>query len=30
MWSQPIPLEIYMRTEIDLESGMTQVVEHKA
>ena len=30
MWSQPIPLEIYMRTEIDLESGMTQVLEHKA
>ena len=30
MWSQPIPLEIYMRTEIDLESGLTQVVEHKA
>ncbi len=30
MWSQPIPLEIYMRTEIDLESGMTQVVEAKA
>jgi type VI secretion system protein ImpF len=30
LWSQPIPLEIFMRTEIDLESGMTQVVEHKA
>ena len=30
LWSQPIPLEIYMRTEIDLESGLTQVVEHKA
>ena len=30
LWSQPIPLEIYMRTEIDLESGMTQVVESKA
>ena len=29
LWSQPIPLEIYMRTEIDLESGMTQVVESK-
>ncbi len=27
LWSQPIPLEIYMRTEIDLESGLTQVVE---
>ena len=30
LWSQPIPLEIYMRTEIDLESGMTQVRESKA
>jgi type VI secretion system protein ImpF len=30
LWSQPIPLEIYMRTEIDLESGMTQVSETKA
>ena len=30
LWSQPIPLEIYMRTEIDLESGLTQVVEQKA
>jgi type VI secretion system protein ImpF len=29
LWSQPIPLEIYMRTEIDLESGLTQVVETK-
>jgi len=27
LWSQPIPLEIYMRTEIDLESGLTNVVE---
>ena len=30
LWSQPIPLEIFMCTEIDLESGMTQVVEAKA
>jgi type VI secretion system protein ImpF len=30
LWSQPIPLEIYMRTEIDLESGLSKVVEHKA
>ena len=30
LWSQPIPLEIFMRTEIDLESGMTQCVESKA
>ncbi len=30
LWSQPIPLEIYMRTEIDLESGMTQVHESKS
>jgi type VI secretion system protein ImpF len=29
LWSQPIPLEIYMRTEIDLESGLTQVVDFK-
>ena len=30
LWSQPVPLEIYMRTEIDLESGLTNVVESKA
>jgi type VI secretion system protein ImpF len=30
LWSQPIPLEIFMRTEIDLESGLTKVVEAKA
>jgi type VI secretion system protein ImpF len=30
LWSQPVPLEIYMRTEIDLESGMTNVMETKA
>jgi len=30
LWSQPVPLEIYMRTEIDLESGLTQVREAKA
>jgi type VI secretion system protein ImpF len=30
LWSQPIPLEIFMRTEIDLESGLTQVIESKA
>ena len=30
LWSQPIPLEIYMRTEIDLESGLTHVVESKS
>ncbi len=29
LWSQPIPLEIFMRTEIDLESGLTNVVEAK-
>jgi type VI secretion system protein ImpF len=29
LWSQPIPLEIYMRTEIDLESGLTHVVDSK-
>jgi type VI secretion system protein ImpF len=30
LWSQPVPLEIYMRTEIDLESGLTSVTESKA
>jgi type VI secretion system protein ImpF len=29
LWSQPVPLEIFMRTEIDLESGMTNVMETK-
>jgi len=29
LWSQPVPLEIYMRTEIDLESGLTRVQEAK-
>jgi type VI secretion system protein ImpF len=29
LWSQPIPLEIFMRTEIDLESGLTNIVESK-
>jgi len=29
LWSQPVPLDIFMRTEIDLESGMTHVVEAK-
>ena len=27
LWAQPIPLEIYMRTDMDLESGQTRVVE---
>ncbi len=27
MWAQPIPLEIFMRTDVDLESGQTRVVE---
>lgn len=27
LWAQPIPLEIFMRTDIDLESGQTRVVE---
>ena len=30
LWSQPVPLEIFMRTEIDLESGLTNVKEAKA
>ena len=29
LWSQPVPLELYMRTEIDLESGLTRVQEAK-
>jgi len=29
LWSQPIPLEIFMRTEIDLESGLTSVLDSK-
>ena len=29
LWSQPMPIEIYMRTDIDLESGQTRVVESK-
>ena len=27
VWSQPVPLEIVLRTEIDLESGSTHVVD---
>lgn len=27
LWSQPVPLEIFMRTDMDLESGQTRVVE---
>ncbi|MBL8301998.1 MAG: type VI secretion system baseplate subunit TssE [Ideonella sp.] len=27
LWAQPIPLEIFMRTDMDLESGQTQVIE---
>ncbi len=27
LWAQPIPLEIFMRTDMDLESGQTRVVE---
>jgi type VI secretion system protein ImpF len=27
MWSQPVPLELLLRTDIDLESGQTRVVE---
>ncbi len=27
LWAQPIPLEIFMRTDMDLESGQTSVVE---
>ena len=27
IWSLPIPMEIYLRTDMDLENGHTQVVE---
>lgn len=27
LWAQPIPLEIFMRTDMDLESGQTRVIE---
>lgn len=27
LWSLPVPLEIYLRTDMDLENGQTQVVE---
>lgn len=30
LWSQPIPLEIFMRTDMDLESGQTRVVEARS
>lgn len=27
MWAQPLPIQLYLKTEIDLESGHVQVVE---
>ncbi len=27
LWSQPLPLQLYLKTEIDLESGIVQVIE---
>ena len=30
LWSQPVPLDIFMRTEIDLESGLSRVLETRA
>ena len=30
LFAHPVPLAVWLRTEIDLESGLTQVVEHKA
>src|SRR5262249_11883219 len=29
LWSQPLPLRLYLRTEIDLENGEVRVGEHK-
>jgi type VI secretion system protein ImpF len=27
LWSQPLPLQLYLRTEIDLENGVADIVE---
>ena len=27
LWAQPVPLELVLRTELDLESGQVQVQE---
>jgi type VI secretion system protein ImpF len=27
LWAQPLPLQLYLKTEIDLESGQALVVE---
>ena len=27
MWAQPLPLRLYLRTELDLETGEVQVAE---
>ena len=28
LWAQPVPLELVVRTNVDLETGVVQVVEH--
>jgi type VI secretion system protein ImpF len=27
LWAQPLPLELFLRTEIDLETGSVQMAE---
>ena len=27
LWAQPLPLQMYLRTEIDLESGQVRIEE---
>jgi type VI secretion system protein ImpF len=27
LWAQPIPLRLFLKTEIDLEAGSAQVIE---
>lgn len=27
MWAQPVPLELFLRTQVDLESGQARVIE---
>lgn len=29
LWAQPVPLKLYLRTELDLETGKVQVAESK-
>lgn len=30
LWSQPVPIELLLRTDINLENGQTQVIEFKS